>query len=79
MGALKNFHVFLKQVNKENREQYLKYILPPNESTELEWRTKYILANNLGKYCLLYDQNTVYETFLPIFFRFCFDPVAKVA
>jgi len=39
----------------DDRDEYLKYILPSNENTDLEWRSKYILANNLGKYSLLYD------------------------
>lgn len=45
----------------------------------LDWRIKLVLAYNIGNFSLLYDEETVYSSFLPIFFRFCFDPVAKVA
>jgi hypothetical protein len=45
----------------------------------LEWRLKLLLAKNLGSLAELYDPDTVLNTFLPIFFKYCFDPVAKVA
>jgi hypothetical protein len=79
IGALKNLHIFLQQVKPEERSSYLKFVVPPKENSQLDWRIKFILAQNLGAYALLFDQETVFDIFLPIFFRFCFDPVAKVA
>lgn len=79
LGAMKNFHVFLKELKPEDRNNYLPFIVPPKENTDLEWRSKYILANNLGHYSMLFSQEVVIDTFIPMFFRFCFDPVAKVA
>jgi hypothetical protein len=40
---------------------------------------KLVIANNIGEYSLLYDVDIVYNQFLPIFFKYCFDPVAKVS
>ena len=36
------------------------------------------MANNLGNYAQLFDNNTVYTEFLPMFFKFCSDGVLKV-
>lgn len=66
-------------MEKEERINYLSCILPPKENKELDWRGKYIMASNFGAYCVLFDEDVVFESFLPIFFRFSFDPVAKVA
>jgi hypothetical protein len=33
----------------------------------------------LGKYCQLFDSTTVYNEFLPMFFKFCSDNVAQVS
>ena len=66
-------------MEKEDRKNYLSCIVPPKENKELDWRGKYILALNFGAYCMLFDEDVVFESFLPIFFRFSFDPVAKVA
>jgi molybdopterin/thiamine biosynthesis adenylyltransferase len=38
-----------------------------------------VLALNLGKFAQLYDQDTVYNSFLQMFFKFCYDEVAKVS
>jgi len=37
------------------------------------------MATNLGHYSQLFKAEIVEENFLPFFFKFCFDPVAKVA
>lgn len=79
MACLKNLHIFLQQLSAESRLKFLPYILQTNDSSVLDWRIKLVLAYNIGNFSLLYDEETVYSSFLPIFFRFCFDPVAKVA
>jgi hypothetical protein len=38
-----------------------------------------VLAQNLGNYAELFDAKTVYNEFLPMFFKFCSDNVSKVA
>ena len=37
-----------------------------------------VLAQNLGNYAKLFDNKTVYSEFLPMFFKFLADGVAKV-
>lgn len=37
-----------------------------------------MLASNLGNYAELFDNNTVYTEFLPMFFKFCADGVIRV-
>lgn len=79
MSALKNMHVFLKEVPLEKRGPFIKYIVQTfDEATKAEWRLKQILANNLGNYAELFDPNTVYTEFLPMFFKFCSDSVIRV-
>ena len=43
-----------------------------------DWRTKQLLAKNLGNYVTLFDVKTVYKEFLPMFFKFCEDRVVTV-
>lgn len=38
-----------------------------------------MLASNLGNYAELYDKDLVYTEFLPMFFKFCSDNVARVS
>ena len=40
---------------------------------------KLVLAQNLGKFAQLYDPNTVYDRFLPMFFKFCNENVVQVS
>jgi serine/threonine-protein phosphatase 4 regulatory subunit 1 len=74
-GALKNLHVFLAEVKPENRHVFIKYLQYVDGQTEgqYEWRMKLVLAQNLGKFATLFDADTVYEKFLPMFFKFCND------
>jgi hypothetical protein len=37
------------------------------------------MATNMGHYSQLFTPESVQESFLPFFFKFCFDPVSKVA
>lgn len=50
VGALKNLHIFLKEVDSEKREKFIKYIVETYNDAQYDWRTKVILAQNLGKY-----------------------------
>lgn len=79
MAALKNLHIFLKEVSEEKRAPFIKYITQTfDETAKSEWRLKQALAQNLGNYAELFDANTVYNDFLPMFFKFCSDNVAQV-
>ena len=40
---------------------------------------KLVLAQNLGKFATLFDPQTVYDTFLPMFFKFCNEQVVQVS
>ena len=79
LGGLKNLHIFLREVGADLRTEFLEHILRANEAKQFEWREKVILASNIGHFSMLYDMDTVYNRFLPIFFLYCFDPVAKVS
>lgn len=79
MAALKNLHIFLTQVSLEKRGSFIKYIVQTfDEATKQEWRLKQVLSSNLGNYAELFDNNTVYTEFLPMFFKFCSDNVIRV-
>ena len=79
MAALKNMHVFLKEVSPEKRAPFIKYIIQTQEEAgKSEWRLRLLLAQNLGNYCELFDHETVYAEFLPMFLKFCSDNVVKV-
>lgn len=80
VGALKNLHIFLAEVLPENRHQFIKYLHYKEGVTEAqyEWRMKLVLAQNLGKFATLFDPQTVYDTFLPMFFKFCNEQVVTV-
>ena len=72
-------HIFLKEVSLERRGPFIKYIVQTfDEASKNEWRLKQVLASNLGNYAQLFDSNTVYTEFLPMFFKFCSDYVDKV-
>ena len=60
MAALKNMHIFLKEVSAEKRAGFIKYIVQTfDEAGKTEWRLKQVLAQNLGNYAELFDNNTV--------------------
>lgn len=79
LAALRNLDVFLKQCTKATREAFLKFIQQSNEDSKYDWRSKLVLAQNLGKFAQLYDSDQVYSHFLPLFFRYFQDTVAKVS
>ena len=80
MSALKNMHIFLKEVGVDKRSSFIKYIVQTfDEAGKNEWRLKEILAKNLGNYAEIFEPNTVYTEFLPMFFKFCSDNVVRVA
>lgn len=78
--ALKNLHEFLQVVSEEKRVGFIKYIVQTfDDASKSEWRLKQVLASNLGKYCELFEKDFVYQEFLPMFFKFCSDNVARVS
>ena len=74
----KNLHMFLKQVPMEKREHFLEYIIRIQAESRHDWRTRYILSQNIGELCLLFDIELVRQQLLPVFFRFCQDHVTTV-
>jgi hypothetical protein len=44
--------------------------------TAADWRLKQVLAQNLGNYAQLFDTQTVYSDFIPMFLKFCSDNVS---
>ena len=78
LGILKNFHIFLAEVNPTKRSDYIKYITDAFNEAGSFWRTKEMLAKNLGNFASLFDEHIVKEEFLPMFFKFCEDRVAQV-
>ena len=79
LAALKNLHIFLQEISIDKREIFIKYIVQSfEEASKQEWRLKTVLAQNLGNYAKLFEDKTVYSEFLPMFFKFCSDSVARV-
>ena len=76
---MKNLHIFLAEVAPATRKKFLQSILTSSEGVQLDWRVKHVLATNIGNYSLLFDRETVIIRFLPLFFRYSFDQVSKVA
>jgi serine/threonine-protein phosphatase 4 regulatory subunit 1 len=51
LSALKNMHIFLKEMSPERRGPFIKYIVQTfDEAGKNEWRLKQVLATNLGNY-----------------------------
>jgi serine/threonine-protein phosphatase 4 regulatory subunit 1 len=76
---LKNFHVFLEQLDEQHREQFARVVIETLEgASRNDWRLKEVLAKNLSHYARLFDLQTVYSEFLPMFFKFCADTVHRV-
>ena len=44
VGALKNLHIFLSEVQTQNREPFIKYIVDTYNEAQYDWRTKMVLA-----------------------------------
>lgn len=76
---MKNLHILLEQVPEEKRQAYIQYITQTFNEAGADWRTKEMLAKNLGKFATLFDKSIVYSEFLPMFFKFCEDRVATVS
>jgi len=74
-------YVFLKELDPAKRLDFLPYIFKSSKSKEdkYAWRTKEILAASLGKYVELYEQQVVIENFVPLFFNYSYDTVARVS
>ena len=79
LGIMKNLHVLLAEVPEAKRSGYIQYITQTFNEAGAEWRTKEMLAKNLGKFATLFDRRIVYSEFLPMFFKFCEDRVATVS
>jgi hypothetical protein len=47
--------------------------------SQYEWRMKLVLAQNLGKLAALFDPDTVFDRFCPMFFKFCDEHVVQVS
>ena len=73
IGIMKNLHVLLAEVPESKRSGYIQYIMQTFNEAGAEWRTKEMLAKNLGKFATLFDHRIVYSEFLPMFFKFCED------
>lgn len=50
IGALKNLHIFLAELHPETREKFIDYIVKARDNAAADWRTRLVLAQNLGKY-----------------------------
>ena len=75
---MKNFHVFLAEVDPSKRSDYIQYILQTFNDAGNDWRTKEMIAKNLGNFATLFSKEIVYAEFLPMFFKFCEDKVHRV-
>ena len=79
LGIMKNLHVLLAEVPESKRQHYIQHITQTFNEAGADWRTKEMLAKNLGKFATLFDQQIVYSEFLPMFFKFCEDRIATVS
>lgn len=79
IGALKNLHIFLENVHAKDRQKYISCILQTFHQAGKDWRTKEILARNLGQYVSQFDIEIVEGELLPIFFEFCNERVVQVS
>ena len=75
---MKNLHVLLAEVPEQKRSNYIQYITQTFNEAGNEWRTKEMLAKNLGKFATLFNQRIVYSEFVPMFFKFCEDQISMV-
>ena len=50
IGALKNLHIFLSEIEPKARKRFIDYIVKARDNASADWRTRLVLAENLGKY-----------------------------
>lgn len=55
LGIMKNLHVLLAEVPEAKRSNYIQYIMQTFNEAGNDWRTKEMLARNLGKFAALFD------------------------
>ena len=79
IGALKNLHVFLEDLPLKTRKSFIKFIIQTYNDAQYDWRIKHTLAKNLSHYAKLFDEEMVHSEFVPMFFMFCDNQVAKVS
>jgi serine/threonine-protein phosphatase 4 regulatory subunit 1 len=79
MASLKNLHIFLAEVQDDTRNQYIRFVLQAFNEAGNDWRTKEMIAKNLGNFATLFDKKIVKEEFLPMFFKCCEDRVSRVS
>jgi len=56
MGAMKNIHVLLKECSMDIRVRFIPYIMQTSETTQYDWRLKFVTASLIGHLSLLYDE-----------------------
>jgi hypothetical protein len=55
LGIMKNLHVLLAEVPEAKRSNYIQHITQTFNEAGNDWRTKEMLARNLGKFAALFD------------------------
>jgi hypothetical protein len=79
LGALKNLHIFLNEVEISSRQKYITFILQTFNQAGKDWRTKVLIARNLGAYISQFSFEIVQEALLSIFFEFCNERYVQVS
>ena len=69
VSVLRNIHVLLGVVSAECRETVADNILTVYKDSGNDWRLEHVFARKIGELAVLYDQYTVYDHLLPIFFE----------
>ena len=59
IALIKNLHIFLAEVQEEKRSDYIQCILQTFNDAGSDWRTKELIAKNLGKFATLFDKRIV--------------------
>uniref|UniRef100_A0A6B2L0P7 TOG domain-containing protein n=1 Tax=Arcella intermedia TaxID=1963864 RepID=A0A6B2L0P7_9EUKA len=75
--TLKNFVNFLKKIQMEKRKNFL-WVLEEVQHSDVDWRLRKIIGQQIGELSLLFDSNTTYNEITPYFFGLVQDPVAKI-
>ena len=52
---MKNLHILLAEVPEGKRQTYIQFITQTFNEAGADWRTKEMLAKNLGKFATLFD------------------------
>ena len=55
IGIMKNLHILLAEVPEGKRQTYIQFITQTFNEAGADWRTKEMLAKNLGKFATLFD------------------------